>query len=130
MRIPVGQFLRLVLSLILLGVGSAPRLALCLGSDGHRAIESLDATCCRPGPASSADMTDPCARSCQDLPLSVAVGIRAPERGGLTLELPATVVPGDVPCATGWTGMSSRPSNVSTASSGLAPRVRSTMLLC
>src|SRR5262245_14815061 len=91
MRVTTGPLLRLVLSLGIFAAGVTPRLALCLGSDGHRAIEALDASCCQRG-ASSAGMTDGCARTCTDVPLSPVVGMRSSERAGPRLGLPTTAV--------------------------------------
>jgi hypothetical protein len=95
MRLPVGLLLRLVLSLGVVAAAFPPGLALCIGSDGHRAIELLDAPCCPPG-ATSAEVADRCARTCTDMPLSVAVGVRSSERGRLNIHLPTTAVPGDM----------------------------------
>jgi hypothetical protein len=94
MCLPASPLLRLVLSLCILA-GSVPRVVLCLGSDGHRAIESLDASCCG-GATSSAGMASRCSRTCTDLPLSLGVGVRESERGGLNINRPATPVPGDI----------------------------------
>src|SRR5262245_17114758 len=91
MRVPAGPLLRLVLSLGIFAAGFTPRLALCLGTDGHRAIESLDASCCQQG-AGSAGMSDGCARTCTDVPLSLVVGVRSSERAGLHFDLSTTAI--------------------------------------
>src|SRR5215468_4912300 len=95
MRVPVGLLLRLVLSLGIIAAGFPPRLALCLGSDGHRAIELLDAPCCPTG-STSAGMSDRCTRTCTDVPLFVAVGVRSSERSQLNVHLSAAAAPGDI----------------------------------
>src|SRR5262245_42189823 len=127
MRLPASPLLRLALSLAILA-GSPPRVVLCLGSDGHRAIESVDASCCG-GTTRSRGMTSSCARTCTDLPLSLGVGVRDPERGAVTLDRTATVVSGDIaapPAAWVFTrlgGGAAPPRH-------LAHHPRSTVLLC
>jgi hypothetical protein len=127
MRVPASVLLRLVLSLGIFAAGSAPRVVLCLGSDGHRAIESLDASCCG-ATTSSAGMATRCARTCKDLPLSLTVGVRDSERGRPNIDRAATAVPGDVatlPAARVFTrlGAAAPPRR-------LAHHPRSTILLC
>ena len=128
MRLPVS-LLRLFLSLGIVASGLGPRMALCLGSDGHREIESLDASCCR-GETGSAGMSEGCARTCTDVPLALAVGIRAPERGGLGTDSPTTVVLTDMssPPALAWRCM--RLSATAGPSLHLAAHLGSTVLLC
>jgi hypothetical protein len=62
----------LALSLIL---GLLPRLALCVGPDGHQAIEAMNASCCdRATHSTGADVRvspDGCAAGCIDTPLTV-----------------------------------------------------------
>ena len=61
---------------------------LCVGADGHGAIEPVDAACCQPGrtrPDEEAvgDRGGQCADGCVDTPISLraAVGIGKPGRG-------------------------------------------------
>jgi len=128
MRLPASMLLRLVLSLGIFVAGFAPRVVLCLGSDGHRAIESLDAPCCR-GATSSTGMDGRCARSCTDLPLCLGIGVRDSGHGGPTIDRPATPVPSD--------SATSLPARVCTRLGGgaappfrLAHHPRSIILLC
>jgi hypothetical protein len=130
MRVPIGPLLRLVLSLGIFAAGFTPRLALCLGSDGHRAIESLDASCCRRGVPTSPGMADPCARTCTDLPLSLAVSVCSPERGGLHIDLSATAIPVDISPSMVPTSILARRGHTSAPSPGGAQRLRSIVLLC
>jgi hypothetical protein len=129
MRVPVGLLLRLALSLGIVAAGFPPRLALCLGSDGHRAIEVLDAPCCPPG-ASSAGMIHRCAPTCTDLPLSVTVGVRSSERGHLDVHLSATAVPHDVSPTTAPTRIARRLGDPSASAPPVAEHLGSTVLLC
>jgi hypothetical protein len=56
----------------LLVVGTLlPRLALCIGENGHRAIELLDAACCTEAPGDAGAVAD-CDSACTDTPLGVA----------------------------------------------------------
>lgn len=130
MRVPIGPVLRLVLSLGIFAAGVAPRWALCVGRDGHRAIESLDASCCRRGVPASPGIVDPCARTCTDLPLSLAVGVRSPERGGLHIDLSATAMLVDVAPSTVPRSIFARLANAAARPFGLAQDVRSAVLLC
>ena len=130
MRIPVGPLLRLVLSLGIFAAGFTPRLALCLGSDGHRAIESLDASCCQPGGTSSPGMADPCARTCTDLPLSLAVSVFPPERGGLHIDLSTTAIPVGIFPSMVPTSILARLRHTSAPSPGVGQRLRSIVLVC
>ena len=129
MRLPVGLLLRLVLSLGIMAAGFPPRLALCLGSDGHRAIEVLDAPCCPLG-ANTAGVIDRCAPTCTDLPLSVAVGVRSSERGHLNVHLSATAVPGTVSPTTAPTRIVRRLGDPSASAPRVAEHLGSTVLLC
>jgi hypothetical protein len=58
-----------------LGFGLLPRLVLCIGSDGHHAIEPMNAACCdRAAHATNPDVHAPqdgCAAGCIDTPLTV-----------------------------------------------------------
>jgi hypothetical protein len=129
MRVPVGFVLRLVLSLGIVAAGFPPRLALCLGSDGHRAVELLDAPCCPPE-ADSAEMTDRCARTCTDVPLFVAVGVRSSERAHLDVHLSATAVLDDEPPATALTRLVRRLGDSFAPPPRVAEHLGSTVLLC
>jgi len=67
-----------VLSVALsLAVGVLPRLALCVGPDGHRAIELINAACCdRTTPSAGPDVQAAplgCAPECVDTPLTVSL---------------------------------------------------------
>lgn len=71
-------------TLIFLGVGSLPRLALCVGPGGHWAFELMGSACCGPTSASRASSlievgdTD-CARDCTDTPLGIGLATPAPD---------------------------------------------------
>jgi hypothetical protein len=129
MRVPSGLLLRLVLSLGILAAGFPARLALCLGSDGHRAIELLDVPCCPTG-SGSPEMTDRCAPSCTDLPLVVTVGVRSSERGHLDVHLSATAVPDDVSPSTASMRIARRLGDPSASAPHVAEHLGSTVLLC
>lgn len=74
-------------------------------------------------------MVDPCARTCTDLPLSLAVGVRSPERGGLHIDLSATAMLVDIVPSTVPTSIFARLCHASAPSLGGAQRLRSIVLL-
>ena len=128
MRVVASPLLRLVLTLGLFAASPVPRLVLCVGTDGHRAIEPWDADCCK-RVSDSAGMRERCARTCTDLPLSLGVGLQAGDRGGLTIDRPVSAVPGHSPALLAtWT--------LTPLEGGAAPtpplahHPRSTVLLC
>lgn len=129
MRIANGLLLRVVLSASMLMGSLGPRLALCLGNDGHRAIESLDAGCCRPGTSGSAGMATPCAPTCKDIPLG-SFGVRAPQRGGLTIGLSATALQGDIARTMRPTWGLAYLTTAPAPSPDLTQHLRSTILRC
>jgi len=62
-----------------LALGLLPRLALCVGPDGHHALESMNAACCNrvthsAGPDAQAPH-DGCAAGCIDTPLTVSLAL-------------------------------------------------------
>jgi len=79
------------LVVFLLGPGFSPRLALCIGVEGHRAIEPVVARCCdlatHPGQSDSRDRNRRCSPSCTDTLLTPAVtALRLDGAGLLALE--------------------------------------------
>src|SRR5262245_1955947 len=128
MRVLAGPVLRVVLTLGLFAAGPVPRLVLCIGSDGHRAIEASDADCCKTRP-DSAGMRERCARTCTDLPLALGVGLQAGDRQGLTIDRPVSAVPGHRPALLAtWTLI--RLAGGAAPTPLLAHHPRSTVLLC
>jgi hypothetical protein len=70
-----------LLAATFLVAGVGPRLALCVGPSGHRAIEPLGAACCERPPA--ATPSDLCARGCTDVPLASVVATRPSHEAAL-----------------------------------------------
>jgi hypothetical protein len=120
-----------LLSAVILATGFVPRLALCLGTDGHRAVERLDASCCGDAGRASEGLTAaPCARDCMDVPLSVVAAFRASdERGSMVAGQPAAVLPGGVVSPTCLVSRLSRASAGSDTANRCARHLPSTVLL-
>ena len=84
---------RLFVTLVFLGVGSLPRLALCVGPE-HWAIELADSACCRPISANGTMILGQdggsCAGDCVDTALGV--GVATPARDHAHQIVPAHVL--------------------------------------
>jgi hypothetical protein len=79
-----------LLAAAFLAAGIGPRLALCVGPSGHRAIEPVGAACCERTPAAAP--SDLCARGCTDVPLASVVATRPSD--GRALVAGAGAIPG------------------------------------
>lgn len=63
---------------LLLVVPMVPRLALCVGTEGHSAIELLGAACCR---SEQASLDGFCTSRCTDVPLGTVLAARRTDDG-------------------------------------------------
>ena len=69
MRSGWRQHLRWLLTIVVLTGTIAPRLALCIGADGHTAIEPFGADCCSPLHSEHSGVSSSCVPGCSDSPL-------------------------------------------------------------
>lgn len=90
------QLSHLVVALLFLGFGSIPRIVLCVDAGGHRAIELLNAACCRPDarPAEAGVVRvhdGSCAEECTDTPLDLGFILRSPDGSSQQISLAVPV---------------------------------------
>ncbi|MFQ5666192.1 MAG: hypothetical protein ACE5I7_07140 [Candidatus Binatia bacterium] len=87
-----------VLAVLALGLSVPPGAVLCIGSDGHQAIEPAGAWCCQSQPGAPSDGRRPatrCAPECTDTTIGVATALPSDGSGWLaarTLHLRALPV--------------------------------------
>ena len=127
--------LRALLSVTVLLGTIAPRLALCVGTGDHRALEFVGAACCLPASTGLDSLSGGCASHCTDTPLQTSAAIpcrydhlavRVGDHRGHTVgdlsvsSAPAAVSAPALPVSTsGWGNLQS-----------CSPRLRATVLRC
>lgn len=126
---------RLMFRLVLLATALSlsldvlPELVLCIGADGHYAIEPVRADCCDHDGAAAATTPARCAERCIDAPLGgTSISARGPEREGM----PAPAVAATAGIAVVSPRLLSRPPRPALQAVPLRPpRVqRTTVFLC
>lgn len=105
---------------LLLSVGSSPEVVLCIGDNGHRALEILNGDCCHPRSAQEhgcASADDHCASECSDLRLAAGAMVATSSGEGrsrvafaqMSAATSATVTPVPArwvpPVGNGWLGV-------------------------